>query len=50
MVESLGFNGYILPSCSCGLGYLKMFFSQPAMVEYSQKWSFQLFIYMVMYP
>ena len=47
MVENLGFNGYILPPRSIGLDYLKRFFSQPIIFEYSQGWSFQLFIYVV---
>ena len=43
MVESLGFNGYILPSRLIGLDCLKRLFSQPIMVECSQEWSSQLF-------
>ena len=44
MVESLGFNGYILPSRLISLDCLKGLFSQPIMVEFSQQWSSQLFI------
>lgn len=44
MVESLGSRGNISPLRSIGLDYLKRFFSQTVMVEYSQEWSFRLFI------